>query len=112
MFVGVPIGFEKAAPAKIASELDHPMARRLVPGHRRSTLIDALGDKFFFGLYSDTSQWFNPNARRLPSATRGIDGDFRSERSQLGFQPDCGKRRRRPAGRQSRDMDSPARSGA
>jgi len=32
--------------------------------------------------------------------------------SQLGFQPDYGKRRRRPAARQSRDRDSPARSGA
>ena len=30
----------------------------------------------------------------------------------LGFRPDCGKRRQRPAGRQSRDRDSPARSGA
>jgi hypothetical protein len=36
----------------------------------------------------------------------------RFKRSQLGFRPDYGKRRRRPAARQSRDMDSPARSGA
>src|SRR4051812_13031711 len=34
------------------------------------------------------------------------------ERSQLGFRPDYGKRCRRPAARQSRDIDSPARSGA
>src|ERR1700722_7020581 len=32
--------------------------------------------------------------------------------AQLGFGPDYGKRRRRPAARQSRDKDSPARSGA
>src|SRR5437667_12240361 len=36
----------------------------------------------------------------------------RFKRSQLGFRPDYGKRCRRPAARQSRDMDSPARSGA
>ena len=45
------------------------------------------------------------HSRRLPSAAR-------VERSRLGFRPDYGKRRRRPAARQSRDMDIPARSGA
>jgi hypothetical protein len=45
------------------------------------------------------------HSRRLPSAAR-------VERSQLGVRPDYGKRRRRPDARQSRDMASPARSGA
>src|SRR5262245_19619412 len=45
------------------------------------------------------------HSRRLPSAAR-------VERSRLGFRPDYGKRRRRSAARQSRDMDIPARSGA
>ncbi len=55
------------------------------------------------------------------SQTIDIDGRYgapfaierrRFKRSQPGFRPNDGKRRPRPAARQSRDRDSPARSDA
>jgi DNA-binding transcriptional regulator YhcF (GntR family) len=51
----------------------------------------------------------------LPKTTVGSARDrprCRLERSQLGFRPDYGRRRRQAAARQSLVMDRPARSGA
>src|SRR5882757_10399030 len=107
-----------AGPFGAASTTDDLLSRQIFPLTTKNRIPDpseilALEFKGEFrrsAICSVSQMW--PSRAGRDTAHHSRIERRRFKRSQLGFRPVYGKRRRRPAARQSRDMDSPARSGA